>query len=129
MDGLLLSYLPEWRYSRQTVSHLNRNDVEPRDCFREESGLSNEEYSLIPTIDTSGTLLREDCEIARMNLRRLQRCAHLRATWKLYLGHNPELLKLLDHVAEISYRECVRYGMTAEADVVGMQVPSGLSSD
>jgi hypothetical protein len=98
--------------------------VEPRNSFREESGLSSEEYSLIPTIDTSGTLLREDCEIARMNLRRLQRCAHLRATWKLYLGHNPELLKLLDHVADVSHRECVRYGMTVGAVMIATHARS-----
>jgi hypothetical protein len=58
----------------------------------------------------------ETAEWSDLYLGRLARCLRLSSAWRLYLAHNPRLRTLLEHVTELSYRDCVQNGLKDLAD-------------
>jgi hypothetical protein len=64
----------------------------------------------------TATLSMKTSESSTLCLERLARCLQLSNAWRLYFAHNVQLRKLLEHVAELSYRDCVQHGLKAQAD-------------
>jgi hypothetical protein len=58
----------------------------------------------------------EAAEWSTFYLGRLTRCLRLSNAWQLYLTHNAQLGRLLQHVTELSYRDCVQHGLKIQAD-------------
>ncbi|HEX3245992.1 MAG TPA: hypothetical protein VHX16_11365 [Chloroflexota bacterium] len=70
---------------------------------------------MIPETETPSGQIGAD--LARLYMRRLERCTGLRSSWR-YVRHGETFQTLLDRVAELSYRDYVRHGLKNRADVI-----------
>jgi hypothetical protein len=69
------------------------------------------EVSINPVVEDNAT-----AELSALYISRLSRCIQISSTWRLYLAHNAQLRKLLEHVTALSYRDCLQHGFKVQAD-------------